>query len=247
MTDSEQLEKIAKLKQIIDSRIKRVNRVGDKEISRINKILARKYEAGKKLGHCVCGKPREQSGRTNNTCKACYAEWYAEFNAAHRRKDRLVERLKNKLEDAIICSEFPREQVAKAARNLRGLIPLEPRRQKFADWLKKKKQAQITQLAKRCSRLAVCACGQPKPLSANHCFECQDARSMIKATTPLTSSIGITEKAQNYVPKIVTSAIPVVVTRRGRRVNIDYDKTVNPDYDNNGFDNIVKLYEECRD
>jgi methyl coenzyme M reductase subunit C-like uncharacterized protein (methanogenesis marker protein 7) len=70
---------------------------------------------------------------------------------------------------------------------------------------------------------------------------------MIKATTPLTNSAGITEKIHNYVPKIVTSAIPVVVTRRGRRVNVDYDKTVNPDFDNNGFDNIVKLYEECRD
>jgi hypothetical protein len=70
---------------------------------------------------------------------------------------------------------------------------------------------------------------------------------MIKATTPLTTSAGITEKAQHYVPKIVTSAIPVVVTRRGRRVNVDYDKTVNPDFDNNGFDNIVKLYEDCRD
>jgi hypothetical protein len=247
MTDSEQLEKIAKLKQIIDNRIKRVNRAGDKEISRINKIRDRKYEAGKKLGHCACGKPRERDCYTSNMCKACYAKWYAEWNEAQSRKYRLVERLKTKLEDAIVCSEFPREMVAKAARNLRGMLPLEPRRQKFSDWLKKKKQAQITQLAKRCGRLAVCACGQPKPLSANYCFDCQDARHVIKMTTPLTSSAGIIEKARNYVPKIVTSAIPVVVTRRGRRVNIDYDKTTNPDYDNNGFDNIVKLYEDCRD
>jgi hypothetical protein len=247
MTDSEQLEKIAKLKQIIDNRIKRVNRVGDKEISRINKIRDRKYEAGKKLGHCACGKPREQSCYTANMCKACYAEWYAEWNEAQSRKYRLAERLKSKLEDAIIRSEFPREMVTKAARNLREMLPLEPRRQKFSDWLKKKRQTQIAQPAKRGNRLAVCACGQPKQLSADYCFDCQDARNIIKATTPLTKIASVAEKAQHYVPKIVTSAIPVVVTRRGRRVNIDYDKTTNPDYDNNGFDNIVKLYEECQD
>jgi hypothetical protein len=135
---------------------------------------------------------------------------------------------------------------AHATRELREPT-VEPRHQKFDDWLQKRKQRSLVKLPKSRNRLAVCACGQPKPLSANHCFECQDARSMIKATTPLTSSARIAEKAQNYVPKIVTSAIPVVITRRGRRVNIDYDKTVNPDFDNNGFDNIVKLYEDCQD
>ena len=247
MTDSEQLEKIAKLKQIIDNRIKRVNRVGDKEISRINKIRDRKYEAGKKLGHCACGKPHEQDIYTSKMCKACYTKWYAEWNEAQSRKYRLVERLKSKLEDAIIRSELSRMMISQAARELRGTCQIEPRVQKFERWLERRKQAQIAKPPKSASRLAVCACGQPKPLSANYCFDCQDARRVIKMTTPLTSSAGITEKARNYVPKIVTSAIPVVITRRGRRVNIDYDKTVNPDYDNNGFDNLVKLYEDCRD
>jgi len=244
MTHSEQLEKIAKLKQIIDNRIERVKRAGDKEISRINKIRDRKYEAGKKLGHCACGKPREQSGYTANMCKACYAKWYAEWNEAQSRKYKLVERLKSNLEDAISRSELPRMVISQAARELRGTCQVEPRVQKFERWLERRKQTQITKPPKSVNRLAVCACGQPKPLSANYCFDCQDARSMIKATTPLTSSAGIIEKAQNYAPKIVTSALPVVVTRRGRHVNVDYDKTTNPDYDNNGFDNIVKLYED---
>jgi hypothetical protein len=247
MTTVKQLEDIARFKQIIDSRIKRVNCAGDKEISRVNKIRDRKYEAGKKLGHCACGKPREQSCYTANMCKECYAAWYAEWNEAQSRKYRLVERLKSKLEDAIIRSELPRMMISQAARELRGTCQVEPRVQKFRRWLERRKKTQITKPPKSVSRLAVCACGQPKPLSANYCFDCQDARSMIKATTPLTSSAGITEKIHNYVPKIVTSAIPVVVTRRGRRVNVDYDKTVNPDFDNNGFDNIVKLYEDCRD
>jgi hypothetical protein len=244
MTTTKQLEEIAKLKAIIDKRIKRVSRYVGKEAARLTENYKRKRTVGRELGHCSCGAPFMQ---TDYLCKICYDKWNTERQALHSHGYLVTDRLRTKLEDAITRSEIPRCAIAQATRALRGELPGEPRQQKFNNWLQQRRQERLVRLPKSCNRFAVCTCGQPKPLSANYCFDCQDARRVIKMTTPLTSSARVTEKAQNYVPKIVTSAIPVVITRRGRRVNIDYDKTVNPDYDNNGFDNLVKLYEDCRD
>jgi hypothetical protein len=124
-------------------------------------------------------------------------------------------------------------------------LPAEKRTKKLARWLTLRQRTAIPD--NTAHRLAVCDCGRRKPLSAAMCTECQDARHIIKRRTPWRINRGVQWKSKYYLPKIVTKAMPDFVTRRGRRTNTDYDKTTMIERDNNSFDNIVKLYEECRD
>jgi hypothetical protein len=124
-------------------------------------------------------------------------------------------------------------------------LPAEARTKKLNRWLALRQKTALQN--NTVHRLAVCDCGRHKPLSAARCHECQDARHIIKHSTPWRSNRGVQWKSKYYLPKIITKALPDFVTRRGRRTNTDYDATTIAERDNNSFDNIVKLYEECRD
>jgi hypothetical protein len=102
-------------------------------------------------------------------------------------------------------------------------------------WAQVRRNNTLIKAPKNTHRLKVCACGGLKDMSANRCHACQEARRIILSKTPPLTSyfddkrLTRTEMRQCKLP----------VEGRANKEPIAFEQ-------NNSFDDIVKLYEDCQ-
>lgn len=132
----------------------------------------------------------------------------------------------------------PRE-IERQKKKFQPELPLRGRRARhFERWARIRQQNLLIRAAKNAHRLAVCSCGCHKAMSANFCCECQEARQIIRnKTKPLVQHnyqldaqrLSVTELRQcTLTPNYATNKEPIAFEQ------------------DNGFDDLVRLYEDCQ-
>jgi hypothetical protein len=116
--------------------------------------------------------------------------------------------------------------------------PNAKRLKQFARWTLARSKNLLIAAPSGIHRLCVCSCGNVKPMSANFCHECKEARKII---------VGKTDSPSYTNKKLEDQRLPVIVQRQCK---MPLDARTNKEpvafEQNNSFDDIVKLYEDCQ-
>lgn len=116
--------------------------------------------------------------------------------------------------------------------------PNAKRLRQFARWTLARSKNLLIAAPSGIHRLCVCSCGNVKPMSANFCHECKEARKIIVGKT---DSPNYTNKKleDQRLPVIVQRQYRVPIPERSNKPPIEFEQ-------NNSFDNITRLYEDCQ-
>lgn len=112
----------------------------------------------------------------------------------------------------------------------------EPRLKQLARWEHVRSKNLLIFTPKNTHRLKVCACSGVKAMSASRCHACQEARRIIASKTP---SLGGRYYHDKRLTRTERMQCKLPVANRANKELISCEQ-------NNVFDNIVRLYEDCQ-